>query len=84
MSKVDIEDKLTKLKETMDDCIQLIEYEENTELVEIIKLFCWCVCSNERLFQMNDENAHGDASTHQTLLTVDTDKSTLALLTRLV
>ena len=40
MSKVDIEDKLTKLKETLDDCIQLIEYEENTELVEIIKLFC--------------------------------------------
>ena len=40
LSKVDIEDKLTKLKETMDDCIDRIEHEENTELVEIIKLFC--------------------------------------------
>ena len=40
VSKVDIEDKLTKLKETMDECIDRIEYEENTELVEIIKLFC--------------------------------------------
>ena len=40
ISKVDIEDKLTKLKETMDECIDRIEYEENTELVEIIKLFC--------------------------------------------
>lgn len=40
VSKVDIEDKLTKLKETMDDCIERIEDEENTELVEIIKLFC--------------------------------------------
>ena len=40
VSKVDIEDKLTMLKETMDECIDRIEYEENTELVEIIKLFC--------------------------------------------
>lgn len=40
ISKVDIEDKLTKLKETMDECIERIENEENTELVEIIKLFC--------------------------------------------
>jgi len=40
VSKVDIEDKLTKLKETMDECIARIEDEENTELVEIIKLFC--------------------------------------------
>jgi hypothetical protein len=40
ISKVDIEDKLTMLKETMDECIDRIEYEENTELVEIIKLFC--------------------------------------------
>ena len=40
VSNVDIEDKLTKLKETMDECIDRIEYEENTELVEIIKLFC--------------------------------------------
>jgi hypothetical protein len=37
---VDIEDKLTKLKETIDECIDRIENEENTELVEIIKLFC--------------------------------------------
>jgi protein-arginine kinase activator protein McsA len=40
VSKVDIEDKLAKLKETIDKCIDRIEYEENTELVEIIKLFC--------------------------------------------
>ena len=40
VSKVDIEDKLTKLKETMDVCIDRIEHEENTDLVEIIKLFC--------------------------------------------
>jgi hypothetical protein len=40
ISKVDIEDKLTKLKETMDECIDRIENEENTDLVEIIKLFC--------------------------------------------
>ena len=40
ISKVDIDDKLTKLKETMDECIERIEYGENTELVEIIKLFC--------------------------------------------
>ena len=40
VSKVDIDDKLTKLKETMDECINNIEDEENTELVEIIKLFC--------------------------------------------
>ena len=38
ISMVDIEDKLAKLKETMDE--YRIEYEENTELVEILKLFC--------------------------------------------
>ena len=40
ISKVDIEDKLAKLKETMDECIGRIEDEENKELLEIIKLFC--------------------------------------------
>jgi len=40
VSKVDIEDKLAKLKETMYECINRIENDENTELVEIIKLFC--------------------------------------------
>jgi hypothetical protein len=35
-----IEDKLAKLKDTMYECIYRIEHEENTELVEIIKLFC--------------------------------------------
>jgi hypothetical protein len=39
VSKVDIEDKLAKLKETIYECINRIENEDNTELVEIIKLF---------------------------------------------
>jgi hypothetical protein len=39
-SKVDIDDKLDKLIETMNDCIDRIEREENTELLEIIKLYC--------------------------------------------
>jgi hypothetical protein len=39
-SKVDIDDKLNKLIETMNDCIDRIEREENTELLEIIKLYC--------------------------------------------
>ena len=39
-SKVDIEDKLEKLIETMNECIDRIENDENTELVEIIKLYC--------------------------------------------
>ena len=39
-SKVDIDDKLDKLIETMHDCIDRIKNNENTELVEIIKLYC--------------------------------------------
>ena len=39
-SKVDIDDKLNKLIKTMDECIDRIEREENTELLEIIKLYC--------------------------------------------
>ena len=33
-------DKLDKLIETMHDCIDRIKNNENTELVEIIKLYC--------------------------------------------
>ena len=40
VSKIDINDKLDKLVETMKECINIIEYEENIELVEIIKLYC--------------------------------------------
>ena len=40
ISKVDIGDKLDKLIEVMNDCISRIENEENTELVEIHKLYC--------------------------------------------
>ena len=40
VSKIDIEDKLNNLVETMEECIYRIEQEENTELVEIIKLYC--------------------------------------------
>jgi len=40
VSKVDIDDKLDTLIETMRKCIGRIEREENTELVEIIKLYC--------------------------------------------
>ena len=39
-SKVDIDDKLNKLIETMNYCIDRINNNENTELVEIIKLYC--------------------------------------------
>jgi hypothetical protein len=39
-SKVDIDDKLDKLIETMNNCIDRIKREENTELLEIIKLYC--------------------------------------------
>ena len=39
VSKVDIDDKLDTLIETMKECIARIEREENTELVEIIKLY---------------------------------------------
>ena len=40
VSKVDIDDKLDTLMETMEECIGRIERDENTELVEIIKLYC--------------------------------------------
>ena len=40
ISKTDIEDKLDKLTDTMNDCIERIELGQNTELVEIIKLYC--------------------------------------------
>ncbi len=40
VSKTDIDDKLDKLIDTMQECIGRIEREENTELVEIIKLYC--------------------------------------------
>ena len=40
VSKTDILDKLNKLIETMHECIDRIEQEKNTELVEIIKLYC--------------------------------------------
>ena len=40
VSKTDIEDKLNKLVETINDCIVRIDKEENIELLEIIKLYC--------------------------------------------
>lgn len=40
VSKIDIKDKLNKLVETMNDCIERIRKEENNELIEIIKLYC--------------------------------------------
>ena len=40
VSKTDIEDKLDTLVQTMEECIVRIDREENTELVEIIKLYC--------------------------------------------
>ena len=39
ISKVDIDDKLDKLIETMNECILRIELEENIEPVKIIKLY---------------------------------------------
>ena len=39
-SKVDIEDKIDKLIETMENCISRIENNENSELLEIHKLYC--------------------------------------------
>ena len=39
ISKVDIDDKLDKLIENMNDCISRIENNKNTGLVEIIKLY---------------------------------------------
>ena len=40
VSKTDIEDKLNKLVETIEECSLRIENDKNEELVEIIKLFC--------------------------------------------
>ena len=40
VSKVDIDDKLDTLIETMNECIVRIERDENTELIEITKLYC--------------------------------------------
>ena len=40
ISKIDIEDKLEQLIETIGDCIHHIELGRNKELVEIIKLYC--------------------------------------------
>ena len=40
VSKIDIQDKLDKLVETINDCVYIIENEENIELIEIIKLYC--------------------------------------------
>jgi hypothetical protein len=37
--RFDIDDKLDKLIETMEECISRIEREENTDLVKIIKLY---------------------------------------------
>ena len=39
-SKINIDDKLDKLIETINKCILRIEQEENTEVVEIYKLYC--------------------------------------------
>ena len=39
ISKIDIDDKLDKLIEIMENCILRIENNENTELLEIIKLY---------------------------------------------
>ena len=40
VSKIDIDDKLSRLVETISECINRIKKEENTEIVEIIKLYC--------------------------------------------
>ena len=40
VSKIDIQDKLDKLLETITEYIYKIEQEENIELIEIIKLYC--------------------------------------------
>ena len=40
VSKIDIDDKLSRLVETINECIYRIKKEENTEIVEIIKLYC--------------------------------------------
>ena len=40
VSKIDIQDKLDKLVETINEYIYKIKQEENIELIEIIKLYC--------------------------------------------
>jgi len=40
VSKIDIQDKLVKLIETIEDCIYTIEQDNNVELIKIIKLYC--------------------------------------------
>ena len=40
VSKIDIQDKLDKLVETINEYIYRIEQDENIELIEIIKLYC--------------------------------------------
>ena len=40
VSKVDIQDKLDKLVETINEYIYRIENDKNLELIEIIKLYC--------------------------------------------
>jgi hypothetical protein len=40
VSKIDIQDKLDKLVETINENIYRIEQEKNIELIEIIKLYC--------------------------------------------
>ena len=40
VSKIDIQCKLNALIETIHECISRMEMEENTELLEIVKLYC--------------------------------------------
>ena len=40
VSKIDIDDKLDKMIETINECINKIKRDENKELIEIIKLYC--------------------------------------------
>ena len=40
VSKINIQDKLDKLVETINEYIYIIEQEENIELIKIIKLYC--------------------------------------------
>jgi hypothetical protein len=40
ISKVDIDDKIDKLIETINDCINRINNDENKELLEIIEMYC--------------------------------------------
>jgi len=40
ISKIDIQDKLDTLVNTIEECISIIEKEENEEYVKIIRLYC--------------------------------------------